>query len=277
MFSVCVCVYVFLCLCTGRGLVTSWSPVQGVLPTVPDQETTETQPYAPKSGSKLPSLGATRKKKMLPPFFHMHLLHHKLSNYGSSSVSTNWFLNYFTNRQSRVCYSGILFSPLVVQSGVPQGLVLGPLLINIFVNGLCDVIDYYNCLLFADDLTIYQAISSLNDVYFYRCCVHKWCSANSMKLNFRKIRVTSFTKKTNVLNYRNTLGIVYLRAAYIKDLGVHIDCKYFHCQKLLGHILAMIFFFSHLRQSTDAVLCFGQISTWICFCCLKLCYDYWFP
>jgi hypothetical protein len=26
----------------------SWSPVQGVLPTVPDQETEETQPYAPK-------------------------------------------------------------------------------------------------------------------------------------------------------------------------------------------------------------------------------------
>jgi hypothetical protein len=56
MFSVCVCV--FLCLCTGRGLATSWSPVQGVLPTFPDQETEETQPYAPKAG-------AMRKKKKL--------------------------------------------------------------------------------------------------------------------------------------------------------------------------------------------------------------------
>jgi hypothetical protein len=28
-----------------------WSPVQGVLPTVPDQETEETQPYAPKVGA----------------------------------------------------------------------------------------------------------------------------------------------------------------------------------------------------------------------------------
>jgi hypothetical protein len=32
MFSVCVCV--FLCLCTGRDLATSWSPEQGVIPTV---------------------------------------------------------------------------------------------------------------------------------------------------------------------------------------------------------------------------------------------------
>jgi hypothetical protein len=47
---VCVCVCVFLCSCTGRGLATSWSPVRGILPTVPDQETEETQPYAPKAG-----------------------------------------------------------------------------------------------------------------------------------------------------------------------------------------------------------------------------------
>jgi hypothetical protein len=40
MFSVCVCgcVCVFLCLCTGRGLATSRSPAQGVLPTVCDLE-----------------------------------------------------------------------------------------------------------------------------------------------------------------------------------------------------------------------------------------------
>jgi hypothetical protein len=30
----CLCVCVFLCLCTGRGLATSWSPAQGVLPSV---------------------------------------------------------------------------------------------------------------------------------------------------------------------------------------------------------------------------------------------------
>jgi hypothetical protein len=34
IFSVCVCVCVFLCLCTGKGIATSWSPAQGVLPTV---------------------------------------------------------------------------------------------------------------------------------------------------------------------------------------------------------------------------------------------------
>jgi hypothetical protein len=37
----CVCAFfgVYVVLCVGRGLATSWSPVQGVLPTVNDQET----------------------------------------------------------------------------------------------------------------------------------------------------------------------------------------------------------------------------------------------
>jgi hypothetical protein len=37
----CVCAFFCVCvvLCLGRGLVTSWSPVQGVLPSVNDQET----------------------------------------------------------------------------------------------------------------------------------------------------------------------------------------------------------------------------------------------
>jgi hypothetical protein len=37
----CVCAFSCLCvvLCLGRGLATSWSPVQGVLQSVNDQET----------------------------------------------------------------------------------------------------------------------------------------------------------------------------------------------------------------------------------------------
>jgi hypothetical protein len=51
VLCVCVCACAFFCLCTGRGLATSWSLVQGVLPTIPDQESGEPHPYAPKAGA----------------------------------------------------------------------------------------------------------------------------------------------------------------------------------------------------------------------------------
>jgi hypothetical protein len=51
------------CLCTSRGLAMSSSPVQGVLPTVPDQETEETQPYAPKVGVSSQVLEQQGRKK----------------------------------------------------------------------------------------------------------------------------------------------------------------------------------------------------------------------
>jgi hypothetical protein len=54
----CVCVFFCVCvvLCLRRGLATSWSPVQGVLPTVNDQET--------KKSVLCSKVGTKRKKKI---------------------------------------------------------------------------------------------------------------------------------------------------------------------------------------------------------------------
>jgi hypothetical protein len=103
--------------------------------------------------------------------------------------------------QSRVRYVGIDSSPFVVQSGVLQDLFLGHFLFNIPINDLYDIINHSKCLLFAENLRIYLAISLPHYCFLLRLdidCAHKWCLGNFMKPNFSKIR--SISRKTNVLN-----------------------------------------------------------------------------
>jgi hypothetical protein len=76
-----------------------------------------------------------------------------------------------------------------------------------------------------------------------------------MKPNFSQIRVISFIRKTNFLNYQYRLENSFiLRTDCIKYLGVYIDCKlnfyhhvdflFSHAMKLLRLIRTLIFSFS---------------------------------
>ena len=82
------------------------------------------------------------------------LLIAKLYAYGLNVETTTFFYSYLKRRGQRVRIDDILSSLQVLISGVPQGSILGPILFNIFLNDLLEVLknsDIYN---FADDNTI---------------------------------------------------------------------------------------------------------------------------
>ena len=54
------------------------------------------------------------------------LLLKKLQIYGLKSNSLKWFESYLSGRYQKVCVDGKLSEPLSIQSGVPQGSILGP-------------------------------------------------------------------------------------------------------------------------------------------------------
>ena len=92
---------------------------------------------------------------------HRRLLY-KLDYYGIRGSTHRWISSWLSSHSQQVVLDGQVSDPVPVLSGVPQGLVLGPVLFLVFINDLPDNIRSSVCL-FADDCVLYRKIYSPSD------------------------------------------------------------------------------------------------------------------
>ena len=81
----------------------------------------------------------------------------KLESHGIGGELLNRFRDYLQERQQRVVLNCQSSSWEAIKSGVPQGLVLGPLLFLIYINDLSDGFSS-TCKIFADDRSIFSFV-----------------------------------------------------------------------------------------------------------------------
>ena len=75
-----------------------------------------------------------------------------------------WLKDYLSDRFQVVAIEGGLSNKLPVISGVPQGSILGPLLFIMYINNVVATISPGSEInMFADDIALYQIITSPND------------------------------------------------------------------------------------------------------------------
>ena len=165
------------------------------------------------------------------------VLYKKLDKYGIRGTTLDWFKSYLTNRQLRVKVrtrgSGTeeLSDQHHVEYGAPQGSCLGPLLFLIFTNDLNLNLDHCQCILFADDTTIY--ITHNNERYMEWCMqtdlnkINDWFRANKLTLNANKSNCIFFHKKANSSRKMelSVSGTTIPQVTYTKFLGVWVDEK----------------------------------------------------
>ena len=154
----------------------------------------------------------------------------KLDHYGIRGIENNWYKSYLSNRKQYVFIKGSTSEEVIMQHGVPQGSVLGPLLFLLYINDLNAAISHSETIHFADDTSLVLANKSLkqlevnmnNDLRN----LSDWLKANKISLNADKTELLIFRHPNKKLSDTLELKIdeKYLHPSeYVKYLGLYID------------------------------------------------------
>ena len=124
---------------------------------------------------------------------HSILLSRLELRYGIKSVVLEWFRSYLYGRVQRINIDDSFSPPHPLTTGVPQGSVLGSLLISLYVQPLGGIIRENSIQFhhYADDLQLYAHFDlnkgSLESTIFRMpdciCNVQSWFSNNKLKMN----------------------------------------------------------------------------------------------
>jgi retron-type reverse transcriptase len=103
---------------------------------------------------------------------HGLLLERLSADFGFSGASLDWFSSYLRGRTFSVHIGSTFSETASLNSGVPQGSVLGPILFSLYISPISQIIvehgiDYHA---YADDLQLYTAFSVASTLVF---CVTK--------------------------------------------------------------------------------------------------------
>ena len=154
------------------------------------------------------------------------LLVRKLHNYGINGKTNTWIKNFLLDRKQTVVVEGETSDYIEVESGVPQGSVLGPSLFLYYINDMPDNITS-TIRLFADDTIAYLTITSDTDKDHLQEDLNRlseWEDTWMMKFHPEKCNVLSISKKKTPMKYNYVLhGHTLEHVTTAKYLGVTIS------------------------------------------------------
>ena len=179
--------------------------------------------------------------------------------------------DYLSGRKQRTKIGDNFSSYHEIVYGVPQGSILGPLLLNIYINDLLLFSKDFNLANYADDCSPFEFSGTIDEVIKKlendSCILIKWYDSNYLKPNPEKWHlVLSDTNENMVINIANDK---IANSSYEKVLGINFDNKLnfnIHVTKLCKraghklHALARISNFMSLKKKKTFDECIHYIT-----------------
>ena len=125
----------------------------------------------------------------------------KLKSYGMDGNTLKWIENYLDDRVQRVVLDWFYSSIKPISAGVPQGSVLGPFLILLYINDIADNL-INNIRLFADDTSLFIVVDNDPNV-----------AAMSLTSDLDEIDIWGFTWGVD-FNPSKTCNIIFSRSSF---------------------------------------------------------------
>ena len=124
------------------------------------------------------------------------ILLQKLQYYGVRGICLDWFRSYLSNRKQFTVYNYNNSQLRDIDTGVPQGSILGPLLFIIYINDIVNSCNDPHLILYADDTSLLAShkdmnvlIETLNENL---AKITKWFKCNKLSLNVSKTQCILF-------------------------------------------------------------------------------------
>ena len=176
----------------------------------------------------------------------------KLYDMGISGKILNWITTFLTNRNQTVVVDGAKSTPELVQSGVPQGSVIGPLLFLIMLGDIDQGVASAYVSSFADDTRVLGKVVNNQDVENLQSdldTIYQWSNANNALFNSDKFECLRYGPNVEIkhsTHYVSDLGTEIEQKDNVKDLGITMS--------------ADATFNTHIHKSAQSA---NQVCGWI--------------
>ena len=181
---------------------------------------------------KVTGMGLIDLSKAFDSLSHSVLLN-KLWSLGTSASALSWFESYLSDRQQTTRVGHSVSTVLTVTHGVPQGSIQGPVLFNLYLNDLPEVIEEAEIDSYVDDTKLYLSISlkdiqvGLSHISEDLKRVAEWCCSNSLLINPKKTKLILFGVPQNLHPLLDIsvefMGQQLKPVASCKDVGILLD------------------------------------------------------